>query len=80
MDPTQTMQMLLNHLAISGQLNLHQPVPSVGQPIGQIPPVTSQSNTQGSFGARTSVVPNPQPRTSEEQPPETPSAKMQAIE
>jgi hypothetical protein len=42
--------------------------------------VTSQSNTQGSFGVKASAVQNPQPRTSEEQPLETPSAEMQAIE
>jgi hypothetical protein len=78
-DPMQTMQMVLNQLAISGQLNLHQPVPSAGQPIRQIPPVTSQSNIQGSSGAKAST-PNPQLRTSEEQPSETPSTEMQAIE
>jgi hypothetical protein len=33
-DPVQVMQMLLNKLAILGQLNLHQLVPSAGQPIG----------------------------------------------
>jgi hypothetical protein len=65
-DPMQVMQILLNQLAISRQLNLHQPVPSAGQPIGQIPPVTSQSNTQSSSGARTSAAPNPQQRTLEE--------------
>jgi hypothetical protein len=74
------MQMLLNQLAILGKLNLHQLTPSAGQPIGQIPPMTSQSNTQGSSGAKASTTPNMQPRTSEEQPPETPSAEMQAIE
>jgi hypothetical protein len=78
-DPTQTTQMVLNELAISGQLNVHQPVPSAGQLIGHIPPVTSPSNTQGSSGAKAST-PNPQPRTSEEQPSETPSAEMQAME
>jgi hypothetical protein len=76
----QVMQMLLNQLAISGHLNLHQPVPSAGQPIGQIPPMTSQSNTQSSSGVRASTTPNPQPSTLEEQPTETPSAEMQAIE
>jgi hypothetical protein len=78
-DPTQVLQMLLNQLAISSQLNLHQPAPSGSQPIKQIPPVTGQSNTQGSSGARTSTAPDPQPRTSEDQPLETPSAEMQAI-
>jgi hypothetical protein len=47
-NPTQVMQMLLNQLAISDQLNLHQPVPLTGQLIRQIPPMTIQSNTQGS--------------------------------
>jgi hypothetical protein len=79
-DPMQTMQMLLNQLASSGQLNLHQPTPSARQPIGHIPPVMSQSNTQGSSGAKAPIAPNPQPRTLEEQPPETPSAEMQAKE
>jgi hypothetical protein len=78
-DPTQAVQMLLNQLAISGELNLHQPVPSLGQPIGQIPPETSQSNAQDSSGARTSTTPNPQPRTLEDQPLDTPSAEIQAI-
>jgi hypothetical protein len=72
--------MLLNQLTISSQLNLHQPTLLVGQPIGQIPPVTGQSNTQGSSRARTSTTPNRQPRTSEDQPSETPSVEMQAIE
>jgi hypothetical protein len=61
-------------------LNFYQPTPSAGQPIGQIPPVTSQSNAQGSSGAKVSTAPNPQSRTLEERPPETPSAEMQAIE
>jgi hypothetical protein len=62
-------------------LNLHQPTPSAGQPIGQIPPVTIQSNMQGSSALRVSAgVPNPQSRTLEEQPLETPSTDVQAIE
>jgi hypothetical protein len=42
--------------------------------------MTGQSNTQDSSGARTSIVPDPQPRTSKDQPPKTPSADMQVIE
>jgi hypothetical protein len=79
-DPMQTLHMLLSQLASSGQLNLYQPVPSAGLPIGQIPLVTSQSNTQGSSGVEALATPNPQPITSEDQPLETPSAKVQAIE
>jgi hypothetical protein len=79
LDPTKVLQMLLNQLAISGQLNLHQPTPSVGQQIGQIPPVTVQPNMQGSSGVWTSTAPNPQPKTLEGQPPETPLAEMQTI-
>jgi hypothetical protein len=81
MDPAQTMQMLLNQLASSGQLNLHQPTPSTGQPIRQTPLVLSQSNTQNSSRVRISAkVPNPQPRTLEEQPSETPLADIRLIE
>jgi hypothetical protein len=79
-DPTHVLQMLLNQLVISSQLNLQLLAPSAGQPIGQIPPVMGQSNTQGSFEARTSTSPNPQPRNSKDQHPETPSPEMQAIE
>jgi hypothetical protein len=42
--------------------------------------MAGQSNTQGSSGARTSIAPDPQPRTLENQPPETPSVEMQIIE
>jgi hypothetical protein len=48
------------------------------QPIGQAPPVTGHSNTQGSTKVSTSTAPDPQPRILEEQPPETP-AEIQAI-
>jgi hypothetical protein len=53
---------------------------STGQPIGQTPPIASQPNAHGSSRAGTLLAPNPQPRTSEEQPLETPSAEMLAIE
>jgi hypothetical protein len=56
---------------------LHQPVPSTGQLIEQIPPMT---NTQGSSGARTSMTPNPHLRTPEDPSPEIPSVEMRAIE
>jgi hypothetical protein len=63
----QTMQMLLNQLARSGRLNLHQPTPSAGQPIGQTPPVLGQSNPQNPYGMRALLeVPNPQTGTLEE--------------
>jgi hypothetical protein len=39
-DPAQLLDMFLNQLAISGQLTLHQPAPSVGQLIRQTPPMT----------------------------------------
>jgi hypothetical protein len=78
MDPVQTMQMLLNQLVGSGQLNLHQPTPSTEQPIGQAPPVASQSNTKSSSGARVSATPNVQSRTLEEQPSEAPSTDISA--
>jgi hypothetical protein len=61
-------------------MKLQQSTPSASQPIRQTPLVIGDSNTQGSSRAGASMVPNPQPRTSEEQTPETPSAKMQAIE
>jgi hypothetical protein len=66
----------MNQLAISSQLNLQESSPSVGQPIGQAPPI---ANTQGSFGTGTSMVPNPEPRILEEWSPGTP-AEIQAIE
>jgi hypothetical protein len=72
----QAVQWLLNQLAILGQLNLHQPVPSAGQPMRKIPPIT---NTLDSSGARMSMAPNLQLRTSEDQPPKIPSAEIQAI-
>jgi hypothetical protein len=60
MDLVQTMQMLLNQLTNSVQLNLHQPTTSAGQPIRQTTPMTSQWKTQSSFGASVSAeVPNP---------------------
>jgi hypothetical protein len=74
-DPAQVLQTLLNHLAIPSHLNLQQSTPSVGQPIRQTPHV---ANTQGSSGARTSMVPNPQPRILEERPPETPTAELKS--
>jgi hypothetical protein len=67
-------------LSISSKLNLQQSASSAGQPIRQTPPVTSQPNAQCSFGAGTAMALNPQPRTSKEQPLETPSAEIQAIE
>jgi hypothetical protein len=76
-DPAQVLQTLLNQLAISSQLNLLQSTPLVGQPIGQTPPVICHSKMPE---ARALMIPNPQPRTLEEQTPETPSAEMQAIE
>jgi hypothetical protein len=73
------LQTLLNQLAISSQLNIQQLAPSASQPIGQAPPATGHSNTQGSAEARTSTAPNPQPRILEERPLETP-AEIQEIE
>jgi hypothetical protein len=70
------LQTILNQLAISSQLNLQQSTTSAGQPIGQTPPVV---NMQSSFGTGTTMVPNPQPRIVEEQPPET-LAEIQEIE
>jgi hypothetical protein len=75
-DPAQVLQTLLNQLAIPSQLNLQQSTPSDGQQIRQTPHV---ANTQGSSGARTSMVPNPQSRILEERPPKTPT-EIHAIE
>jgi hypothetical protein len=51
----------------------------VSQPIGQTPPATGHSNTQGSTEARASTTLDPQPRILEERPLET-LAEIQAIE
>jgi hypothetical protein len=66
-------------LAISSQLNVQQSTPSASQPIGQTPPATSHSNTQGSAEARTTTAPDIQLRILEEVPLETP-AEIQVIE
>jgi hypothetical protein len=79
MDPTQLLQILLNQLAISSQLNAQQSTPSASKLIGQTPSVTGHSNTQGSAEARTSTAPDPQPTILEERSPETP-VEIQAVE
>jgi hypothetical protein len=78
-DSAQLLQTLLNQLAISSQLNMQQPTPLASQTIGQAPPITGHSNTQGSAEAKTSTTPDPRPRILKEWPPETP-AEIQAIE
>jgi hypothetical protein len=80
-DLVQTVQMLLNQLASSGQLNLHQPTPSATQPIGQAPPVLGQSNPQNPSIARSlAEMSNSQSEVIEEQPSETPLAGIRLIE
>jgi hypothetical protein len=76
-DSAQLLQILLNQLAISSQLNTQQPAPLASQPIEQATPVTGHSNTQGSAEART--APSPKTRILEETPPET-LVEIQAIE